>query len=45
MSCVNEIVEQINALDDEKQRLVLEFARNLSQPRGISGREAISDCA
>jgi hypothetical protein len=34
-----EILDQIRALDAEGQRQVLEFARSLRHPQGISGKE------
>jgi hypothetical protein len=34
-----EIIEAIQKLDSENQRRVLEYARSLRRPKGISGKE------
>lgn len=39
MIAEQEILDQIRALDAEEQRRVLEFARSLRHPKGISGKE------
>lgn len=39
MIAEQEILDQIRALDEEGQRRVLEFARSLRHPKGISGKE------
>ncbi|MCC6803037.1 MAG: hypothetical protein IT319_09145 [Anaerolineae bacterium] len=39
MIAEQEILDQIRALDAEGRRQVLEFARSLSHPKGISGKE------
>ncbi len=39
MIAEQEILDQIRTLDLEAQRQVLEFARSLSHPQGISGKE------
>jgi hypothetical protein len=35
---LDEIVEQIKQLNEDNQRKVLEYARSLSRPKGISGK-------
>lgn len=39
MIAEQEILDQIRALDAEGQQQVLEFARSLRRPKGISGKE------
>ncbi len=39
MIAEQEILDQIRTLDPEAQRQVLEFARSLSHPEGVSGKE------
>jgi hypothetical protein len=39
MTYEQEIIEQIRLLDVEERRRVLEFARSLRYPKGISGKE------
>jgi len=37
-----EIISEVNQLDSEYKRRVLEYARSLKRPRGISGKEFIA---
>lgn len=39
MIAEQEILDQIRTLDPEARRQVLEFARSLNHPKGISGKE------
>lgn len=41
ISYTKQILEVVENLDAEKQREVLDFARGLKRPQGITGKEAI----
>jgi hypothetical protein len=41
LSYADEILDEVSRLSPEKQKRVLDFARGLTRPKGISGKEAI----